>query len=62
LDELVDLNARTWQADLDTIIRWSDSPAEQGTPLEACAQFGFAVLYRLAVTARKHGLPMVLDY
>jgi hypothetical protein len=62
LAELVDLNARTWQADLETIITWSERSVEQEAPLEAWAQFGFAILYRLAATARKHKLPMVLDY
>jgi hypothetical protein len=62
LDELVELNERTWQADVETIIGWSDNAVEEGASLEAFAQFGFAVLYRLAVTAQKHKLPMVLDF
>lgn len=46
-----------------TIIAWSENGTpEAGAPLEACAQFGFAVLYRLAITAWKQNFPMVLDY
>lgn len=61
-EELLDINQRTWQADLDTIIDWYDNSVEYGSPLESCARFGFAVFYRLSLTAYKERFPMVLDY
>ena len=60
--ELLDLNQRTWRADLDTIIDWYDKSVEYGSCLEACARFGFAVFYRLSLTAYEERSPMVLDY
>lgn len=60
--EMIDLNERTWQADLDTIAEWYNNSVEYGSPLEACARFGFAVFYHLSRTAYTQGFPMVLDY
>lgn len=36
-EELADLNERTWQADMDTIIEWYENSVDFGEPLEACA-------------------------
>jgi hypothetical protein len=60
--ELIELNRRTWQADGTTIQEWYDGSVENGAPVEACAQFGFAVFYRLSGVAYKEGLPMILDH
>jgi len=60
--ELERLNQKTWQADLETIGKWYKDSIEPGSPLEACARFGFAVFHRLSATAYGRDLPMVLDY
>lgn len=50
-------------ANTETIVAWSGrSIPVEGVPLEECVQFGYAVLYRLAITAYAEKLPMILDY
>ncbi len=59
VEELADLNARTWEVDLrpDAL-----TPPEVSTDFEAAAWRGFSVFYDMARRAKWHGLPMVMDY
>ena len=60
LDELRELNARTWGA--ERISDWFTYGKKREDGLEDCAQFAFAVLYALAATAQEYSQPMVLDW
>jgi hypothetical protein len=60
--QLDDLNARTWRATPEDLVRWRRDNADFGAPLEVAAQFAFAVMRDLAGKASEHRLPMLLDY
>jgi hypothetical protein len=60
--QLDDLNARTWRAAPEDLIRWRRDNADFGAPLEVAAQFAFAVVRDLAGKASENRLPMLLDY
>lgn len=62
VNELRELNHRTWGADSETIRRWSLGPPEDRAALEANARFGFAILWLMGATAYHHRFPMLLDY
>jgi hypothetical protein len=62
LQELRDLNERTWQAGDTQIKEWRTQGAEHGAPLETSARFGFSVFYALAQYSVAARLPMKLDY
>lgn len=62
LRHLQELNARTWQADPETLRRWRRDSADYGSPLEIGARFAFAVFAELADEATRHRLPMRLDW
>ena len=62
LEQLHELNDRTWRmaaGDLESILI---NGAEKDAPLEAAARFGYAVMEKLARTAVEVQLPMELDY
>lgn len=60
--QLDDLNARTWQAEPETLHRRRRDGADAGAPLEEGARFAFAVFSMLAAEAVQHRLPMRLDW
>ncbi len=62
LQELEELNRRTWVANGDTIAEWRANGADYGAPLETSARFGFAVFHALASESVRRRLPMKLDY
>jgi hypothetical protein len=61
-EELVRLNANTWNADAETVSRWRREGAEHLAPLEVGARFAFSVFFELANAASEHKLVMKLDY
>lgn len=61
LEELEDLNARTWRAGADEIERWRVGGLDAEATLEARARFAYSVFLELATKADEFGLPMVLD-
>lgn len=62
LEELRELNDRTWAADDDRIAKWRYDGAEYGAPLEISARFGFSIFYDLTRRSVAARLPMKLDY
>lgn len=60
--QLDELNARTWQAEPETLHRWRRDGSDAGAPLEEGARFAFAVFSTLAAEAVHHRLPMRLDW
>ena len=62
LNELRDLNSRTWQASDAQIDQWCINGAEFGCPLETSARFGFSVFYKLTSYSVERCMPMKLDY
>lgn len=62
LEELRDLNARTWNADDGLLAEWRRTCPVGAEPLESHARFGLAVLLDLARLSVDHRLPMKLDY
>ncbi len=62
LQQLFDLNAKTWQADEATIAKWRSAGCSENAPLEDGAKFAFSVFYELARQATNHKLVMKLDY
>ena len=59
---LRDLNARTFQADADTLSQWLfDGVGEDGS-FEVAARFGLAMMLHLAEQSVTHRLPMKQDY
>lgn len=62
LQELAELNQRTWHATPELISEWRTEGAEYGAPLERSAQFAFSIFHELAHLSVQHRLPMKLDY
>jgi hypothetical protein len=63
LEELTELNERTWRADEETIGDWRKAcPDSQTAPLETKARYGYSILRYLARQSVEHNLPMKLDY
>lgn len=63
MEELAELNERTWRADDETIRDWRrECPDCEKAPLETKAQFGYTILRHLASQSVEHNLPMKLDY
>jgi hypothetical protein len=62
LNELDELNRRTWAAGEDPISQWRADGAEYGAPLETSARFAFSVFHQLTRQAVQRRLPMMLDY
>jgi hypothetical protein len=63
VNELRDLNTRTWNADAATIGRWYEKgPPEPGCAVEDGARFAFGMLVDLGEKSVKLRLPMLLDY
>ena len=61
IEELEDLNLRTWQADRQTLERWRAGGLEAEGDLEGQARYSFAVFLAMARKAEELGMPMVLD-
>lgn len=61
LEELQELNRRTWGADETRIKEWR-AEGLYDDALEGSARFGFAVFYELAQHSVRDRLPMKLDY
>jgi hypothetical protein len=62
LEQLHELNARTWQLTEGELARILTAGVDKSTPLEASARFGYAVVETLAKAAVEMRLPMKLDY
>jgi len=62
LDELRELNLRSWNVNDEQISQWRFKGAEYGGPLEDSARFGFSIFYELAKHSVAASLPMKLDY
>jgi hypothetical protein len=62
LNELDQLNDRTWRADTATRDLWGREGLDQSAVLEAAAKFGWSLMHRLASEAVRHKLPIILDY
>lgn len=62
LEELEELNARTWRADDDTIRGWRSAAPAAGADLEALARYGYATIRSVASKAAEFGLPVVIDW
>ena len=62
LEELRDLNSRTWQVDDAQITEWRCQAAAPNAPLDISARFAFSIFYSLAQRAVVARLPMKLDY
>ncbi len=60
LQELRELNARTWDA--EDISGWFAYGKKREDGFESCAKFGLAVLYALGSVAKEDNLPMILDW
>lgn len=61
LEELEDLNARTWGADDATVELWKAAGLPADADLEATARFAFSVILPVVRKAAEFGLPMLLD-
>jgi hypothetical protein len=59
---LRDLNARTFQADADTLSQWLYDGVEADGSFEVAARFGLAMMLHLAEQSVTHRLPMKQDY
>lgn len=62
LNELDELNERTWRADIATRDRWGREGLDHGAALEVAAKFGWSVMHRLTTEAVRHKLAIILDY
>ncbi|MBY0112048.1 MAG: hypothetical protein K2Y21_04445 [Phycisphaerales bacterium] len=62
LNELDQLNAQTWRADIATRDGWHRQGLDHGSSLEVAAKFGWSVMHRLATEAVRHNLAIILDY
>lgn len=62
LQELDELNERTWQADGETVAAWAQEAAPPEGAMEEGARFCFALLRSLVGNAVAGRLPMMLDY
>lgn len=62
LNQLDDLNARTWRADKQLLEEWAAAGAGYQAPLEVGARFAFSLFHQLAQKSLEHRLPMLLDY
>lgn len=62
LDELLELNRRTWATSGEQLAQWRAERPAYGATLETSARFGFAVFHELAQQSVRRGLPMKLDY
>ena len=62
LDQLEDLNARTWRADEAAFAQWRKDGADHGAPLETSARLALSIFRSLASASVEHRLPMLLDY
>ena len=60
--QLEDLNAATWKAGADVVVRWAREPLPVNAAFEQSARYGFAVLFDLAQRAVERRLPMKLDH
>ena len=56
------LNNATWKADSATISRWRREGLPSDKSLEQSARAGFAILHELSAEAKRHRLPIRLDY
>lgn len=50
LNELGELNHRTWRADESTRDRWRQEGLDHGSTLQAASRFGWSIMHRLAST------------
>jgi hypothetical protein len=62
LNQLHQLNDRTWKASAADIEEWRGNGADFGAPLETSARFTYAVFRYCAEGALAHSLPIKLDY
>lgn len=62
LEQLNELNSRTWGADEATLVQWRKHPVDNLAPLEEGAKFAFAIFHWLASAAVEHKLVIKLDY
>ncbi len=62
VEQLHDLNDRTWKASSADLIEWRRAGADFGAPLETSARFTHAVFSYCAEAALTHGLAVKLDY
>ncbi len=62
LEQLTELNRRTWDASDSMIAEWRWNGVEDGAPLEDQAKYALAVLLELTRQSVAHNLPMILDY
>ena len=62
LNELTDLNERTWKADAETIRKWAFDGPPENMDFEHYARFGFSVFHKLLTESVNHGLPMIVDW
>ena len=62
LEELQELNARTFRGDPRSLEEWRQAGPSRGESFDEMARFGLAVLLELAGKAVEHRLPMKLDY
>lgn len=61
-EQLQSLNDHTWRANPADLERWRAAQPDRRGPLEAAAQFGFAVVEHVTRWAAEHRVPMKLDY
>jgi hypothetical protein len=62
LEELRNLNSRTWRAGDSQISEWRYDGAKHAAPLEVSARFAFSIFYALAQRSVAARFPMKLDY
>lgn len=62
VQELDDLNKRTWNASEEELSKAAFEGCENNVPLEVAARFALALFRRHAVLSVSHRLPMLLDW
>lgn len=62
LQQLDDLNKRTWNASEEQLRKVAFEGCEKRVPLEVAAKFALALFRRHAALSVNHGLPMLLDW
>jgi hypothetical protein len=62
LNELHELNGRTFQGKPDNLKEWRFEGAEFNGPFDKAAQFGLTLFLELTENSVEHHLPMKLDY
>jgi hypothetical protein len=62
VEQLEELNRRTWKADSAVLEKWAWDGSEFGAPLETGARFAFALFTKLTRFSVENALPMRLDW